>query len=131
MSITKAEILMGRDLQYASDYTLEISNNIDKLLIPLNKFRELYGKSITISSGWRPPSINAKVGGASHSNHCVGLAADLHDPDGKIDEFAQELDKSGKLKELGLWLENPKNTSGWCHLDIKDRGDRASNIFNP
>jgi len=131
MHITKDEILMGRDKQFPDDYNDEISNNIDKLLIPLNQFRELYGNSITISSGWRPPSINIKVGGASHSNHCLGLAADLHDPDGKIDAFAQELDKSGKLKELGLWLENPKSTPGWTHLDIKDRGDRASNIFVP
>jgi uncharacterized protein YcbK (DUF882 family) len=129
--ISKAEILMGRDVEYAADYTEEISNNIDKLLVPLNQFRELYGKPMIVTSGWRPASVNAKVGGASHSNHCEGLACDFKDADGKLDEFAQELDKSGKLKELGLWLEKPEKTPGWMHLDIKDRGDRASNIFNP
>lgn len=122
---------MGRDKQFPADYTQEVSDNIDKLLIPLNKFRELYNHPMVVSSGWRPPSINKKIGGASHSNHCIGLACDFKDSDGSLAKFALELDKQGKLKELGLWLENPEKTKGWVHLDIKNRGDRKSNIFNP
>lgn len=131
MGISKSEILMGRDKQFPTDYTQEVSDNIDKLLIPLNKFRELYNHPMVVSSGWRPPSINKKIGGASHSNHCIGLACDFKDSDGSLAKFALELDKQGKLKELGLWLENPEKTKGWVHLDIKNRGDRKSNIFNP
>lgn len=129
--ITKAEILMNRDTQYPDDYTQEISNNIDRLLIALNKFREAYGIPLIVSSGWRPESINKKIGGAKKSNHMIGLACDFKDPNGEIDAFAKEMDKQGKLKEWGLWLENPVSTPGWCHLDIKNRGDRKSNIFNP
>ena len=55
----------------------------------------------------------------------------IKDPKGEIDAFAMEMDKQGKLKEWGLWLEHPDATSGWCHLDIKDRGDRKSNVFKP
>lgn len=131
MSISKAEILMKRDNLFPDDYTSEVSENIDKLLIPLNKFREEYGKSMIVSSGWRPASINKKIGGAAKSNHMVGLACDFVDADGKLAEFALKMDKAGKLKEWGLWLENPKDTKGWVHLDIKDRGNRLSNIFNP
>ncbi len=122
---------MGRDVTYAKDYTEEISNNIDKLLIALNKFREAYGKPMIVSSGWRPESINKSVGGAKKSNHMVGLACDFKDPKGEIDAFAVEMDKAGKLKEWGLWLEHPDNSPGWIHLDIKDRGNRKSNIFKP
>ena len=86
---------------------------------------------MTVSSGWRPASINSAVGGAKKSNHVMGLACDFKDPKGEIDAFAMEMDKQGKLKEWGLWLEHPDATSGWCHLDIKDRGDRKSNIFKP
>jgi uncharacterized protein YcbK (DUF882 family) len=131
MSILKSEILMNRDKLYPDDFTQEISDNIDKLLIPLNKFRELYGKSMVVSSGWRPASVNKTIGGAPKSNHVLGLACDFKDPEGLLDAFAMQLDASGELKKLGLWLENPKNTPGWIHLDIKDRGDRKSNIFNP
>lgn len=130
--ITKSEILMGRDKTHAKEYTKEISDNIDKLLEPLNKIRELYGKPMIVSSGWRPPSINATVkGAATKSNHTIGLACDFSDPDGSLDAFCKELDAKGKLKEMGLWLESPDHTKGWCHLDIKNRGDRKSNIFNP
>ena len=123
MSITKSEILMNRDKQFPEDYTQEVSDNIDKLLILLNKFRDLYGIPMSVSSGWRPDTINKKIGGAKKSNHMKGLACDFVDKDGKLAEFALEMDKQGKLKELGLWLENPEK--------IKDRGDRKSNIFNP
>lgn len=131
MAISKSEVLMGRDVQYKNDYTKEISDNIDKLLICLNKFREAYGKPMQVSSGWRPATVNAAIGGAKKSNHTVGLACDFQDKDGKLAEFALKMDKDGKLKEWGLWLENPKFTKGWIHLDIKDRGFRATNVFNP
>lgn len=129
--ITKSEILMGRDELYPEEYTQDVSNNIDKLLIALNKFRDAYGKAMVVTSGWRPQAINKSVGGAKKSNHTVGLACDFRDHDGTIDAFAKEMDKQGKLKEWGLWLESPERTPGWCHLDIKHRGDRKSNIFNP
>lgn len=131
MAISKSEVLMNRDKTHAKDYIPEVSSNIDKLLICLNKFREAYGKAMTVSSGWRPASINAAIGGAKKSNHTVGLACDFADKDGNLAKFALEMDKIGKLKEWGLWLENPEKTKNWIHLDIKDRGNRSSNVFNP
>jgi uncharacterized protein YcbK (DUF882 family) len=47
---------------------------IDNILDPL---REAYGKPITISSGYRCGALNAKVGGASNSQHLSGEAADI------------------------------------------------------
>lgn len=129
--ISKDEILMGRDKTHLLEYTQDVSNNIDKLLIALNKFRAAYGKPMTVSSGWRDSASNKAAGGAPNSNHLYGMACDFKDPDGAIDAFAMECDKNGKLKEWGLWLEHPDNTKGWCHLDIKDRGNRKSNVFKP
>ena len=115
MGISKKEILMGRDVQYPTDYTKEISDNIDKLLIPLNKFREIYGKPMTVSSGWRPPSVNAGIANAAkRSNHMLGLACDFLDTDGALDKFCME--NLNVLKDLGLYLEHPDATKGWCHL---------------
>src|SRR5690242_17329386 len=110
--ISKSEILMKRDTQYPDDYTQEVSDNIDKLLIHLNKFREAYGKAMVVSSGFRPASVNKAIGGAAKSNHVMGLACDFVDKDGKLAEFALKMDKEGKLKEWGLWLENPVKTKG-------------------
>ncbi len=120
---------MGRDSEYPSDYTQEISDNIDKLLIPLNKFREIYGKPMTVSSGWRPPSINAKIANAAKkSNHMLGLACDFKDLDGSLDKFCA--DNLDILADLGLYLEHPDSTPGWCHLQCVS--PRSGNrVFKP
>ncbi len=133
MSIKKEEMLkvLTTHPEYKDEYTEEISKNIDKLLIPINKIREMWGKPLIVTSGWRPKSYNKAIGGAKNSLHCLGMAVDFADPDGSFDAFLVELDKQGKLKELGLWLENPDATVGWTHLDIKHRGDRKSNVFKP
>lgn len=112
--ITKSELLMGRDKQFPKEYTKEISDNLDKLLIALNKFRTAYGKSMIVTSGWRPSSVNSSAGGAKKSNHMVGLACDFKDTDGALDEWC--LNNLKVLEACGLWLEDPSETPGWCHL---------------
>lgn len=113
MSISRDEVLMGREKQYPIDAEQEA--NLEKLLKALNKFRESYGKPMTVSSGYRPEAINAKVkGAAKKSNHIMCLACDFKDLDGKLDQWC--LDNLEVLAECGLWLESPQHTNGWSHL---------------
>ncbi len=46
----------------------------DAVLDPL---RELYGKPVTVTSGYRCAELNALVGGAPSSQHLAGQAADI------------------------------------------------------
>ena len=54
---------------------------IDNLTLLINKvldpLREAYGKPICVTSGFRSQALNAKVGGASNSQHLNGQAADI------------------------------------------------------
>jgi hypothetical protein len=110
---TREEYTMGRDK--AHPLTQEQEENLDKLLKALDKFREAYGKPLTISSGYRPAAINSKVkGAAKKSNHIMCLACDFKDIDGRIDQWC--IDNLHILTELGLYLESPQHTPGWCHL---------------
>lgn len=43
----------------------------------LDPVREMYGKPIVVTSGFRSPSLNRLVGGVPTSQHMQGLAADL------------------------------------------------------
>lgn len=43
----------------------------------LEPLRSELGKPIIISSGYRPAKLNAAIGGASHSQHVLGQAADI------------------------------------------------------
>jgi len=47
------------------------------LLNMIDKARELYGKPIVVTSGFRTESHNKKVGGVSSSSHLKGLAIDV------------------------------------------------------
>lgn len=49
----------------------------------LDPVREMYGKSIVVTSGFRTPFLNRLVGGVSTSQHMQGLAADLRCDDPK------------------------------------------------
>lgn len=48
-----------------------------RLVMVLETIRAHFGVAVTINSGYRTPEYNAKVGGAAHSQHCYGMAADI------------------------------------------------------
>lgn len=57
----------------------------------LDPVREMYGKPIFVTSGFRTPCLNRLVGGVSTSQHMQGLAADLccDDPKALFDLIAE------------------------------------------
>lgn len=118
--ILRAEVLMGRDVEYPLDDKLE--DNLSRLLICLNKFRQQYGQPMLVSSGYRPGKYNQAAGGAEHSAHLTCEACDFHDPDGVLKKFVT--DRPDILTECGLWMESPTNTPTWIHLDIRARYNR-------
>lgn len=121
--ITKDEILMGRDKAYASEYTQEISDNIDKMLEPLNIVRQEYGKPMYVSSGWRPPAINESTSNSGKaSNHLKGLAVDFKDHDGKLREWV--IANLKRLAELGFYFEDFRWTPTWVHFQIVPPGSK-------
>jgi uncharacterized protein YcbK (DUF882 family) len=115
--LTKEDLLKGRDKSYPNDYTQEISDNLDKLLIVLNKVQDAYGEKLEIESGWRSPAINAATpGAATLSNHMKGLAGDIKDPKGKLMNWC--LENLQLMKELGIYFEDFRWTPTWTHMQI-------------
>lgn len=49
----------------------------DKLAEILQKIRDYFGAKVTITSGYRCPSYNLSIGGATGSYHSRGMAADI------------------------------------------------------
>ena len=52
--------------------------NLQRLAEGMETVRALFDKVIEITSGYRNPQINAKVGGVPTSAHALGHAADFH-----------------------------------------------------
>lgn len=119
-----------RDVTFPEELTDTIRTNAIELLRRVNAL--LYGlhiANVTVSSGWRPKEINDMYGGAPHSYHITGQAVDIADHDKRL---AKELvDRAWILKEFDLWMEDPKFTATWVHLDTGIRPERDVRIFRP
>ena len=93
---------------------LYLCNNV------LQPLRDAKG-SIKISSGYRSPKVNKKVGGSSSSLHCHGCAADIDNLD-VLDILCYihyNLPYSELIMEYGL--------TGWCHVGlVKGRENEKS-----
>jgi hypothetical protein len=128
---------MGRDSKYRGELTGQIRANADDLLRKVNTLVDLAGLSLEnspttgsqITSGWRPAAVNAGVPGAApRSKHMTGQAIDLYDPEGALDDWC--VANSHRLAAVGLYLEHPLATKGWCHL--QSVAPRSGNrIFYP
>lgn len=86
-----------------------------------------YGARPAISSGYRTPEANKAAGGAPKSSHLEGKAVDFVDPKHKFAEWC--LKNLDQLSKLGLWIENPKKTPTWVH--IQSRPVPGKVVFDP
>ena len=96
--------------------------NIQKLAHNLQMLRDHIGKPIVINSGYRSPSHNIEVGGAPHSQHLTGKAADIHIPGlgpKMIADIIEDLILGGFMREGGLGIYDT-----WVHYDIRGTAAR-------
>jgi len=96
--------------------TTDVILNLRKLANILELIREVFGKPIIITSGFRTILHNAQIkGSAKGSQHLYGLAADFR-IEGLSPKFIQA--KLAQLKDkIGFCLEI---TNGdWTHIDLR------------
>lgn len=130
--ITLDDYWMGRDkIEPPTD---QFIRNAEELLQRVNLLLSMYYAELPaaprtrVTSGYRPPGINRRVGGAANSNHRICKAVDLADEDGSLDDWCMQVPHL--LQAYDLWLEHPDATPGWCHLQsVGPRSGRR--IFYP
>jgi hypothetical protein len=131
--INRKDYLMGRDEQYANDFTEAMSENVDELLDAVNEFLANYTGPLQVNSGWRPATINNMTPHASKtSKHLECLAIDLNDTDGSLWQYV--LDNLATAADLGLYFEHPNWTrtkrGNWVHAQLGGPKSRKR-IFVP
>ena len=112
-----------------SDGTDEVK--VDSALIDyLQQIRAHFGKPVRITSGYRSPAYNAKVGGVKNSYHMKGMAADIVIDGVKSKEVAQYAETIG-CGGIG-WYE----ARNFTHIDTrsgcvrwKDSGSNVVKTF--
>jgi hypothetical protein len=126
--ISLLDYWMGRDREFPMAMSPDLEKNAAMMVELANKLMILaHSAGVTfetnprtgtvVSSGWRPASINAATPNAApKSKHMTGQALDIYDPDGDLDEWLITENGQKVLHDLGLWMEHPSATKGWCHI---------------
>ena len=121
--ITLRDYWMGREVTHSSELTPDIIRaaevTVQRANMLLSEFRfDTKDTEIRkVNSGWRPVAINAATPGAAlRSKHMTGEAIDISDPEGDLDNWCVQ--HMEVLERIGLWLEHPSATKGWCHVQI-------------
>jgi len=128
--LTLADYYMGRERLHPDELTPHLQRNAACTLGRANRLLQLAGaRAWVINSGWRPLAINACIPNASpRSRHITCEAIDLGDGDGSLDAWC--IEHLETLASLGLWLEHPRATPGWCHVQtVPPRSGRR--VFCP
>ena len=97
----------------------KIVSNLIYACEKVDPVRKKWDSGVRISSGYRSPELNRKLGGVSTSHHCLGHALDLVPVNGKVYEWGCLL-----YKELETWdqliFEGDEDITKcrWIHLSF-------------
>jgi putative chitinase len=114
---------VGEYLRYDSQRVPQSQSIKDAAVLicrELELIRKEWKGGIIITSGYRPPDVNAAMGGVSNSQHLAGHAVDIAPANGEIDRFQAWLDAQW-AGALGYGARR-----GFVHLDM-----RNGKGFNP
>lgn len=102
--------------------------NMVRLCKELQKIRDVYGKPIIVSSGYRCPRLNRAVGGVASSQHMTAAAADIKTATDTLADNKKLWDVIMKMRSEGklnlrqiIWEYGKKNVGmDWIHLAVND-----------
>ena len=91
-----------------------------ELVTLLQKIRDHFGKSVTITSAYRTAAHNKAVKGATYSQHCYGKAADIRVQGVGVEAvaaYAETLlpNRGG----IGRYPVKAGRPAGWVHIDTR------------
>lgn len=115
-----SETAMKNNIRNKTDQTIEsnIRRLVETLLDPI---REKWGKPIQVTSGYRCPLLNCKLGGSKTSKHKEGLAADL---DAGTNDDNKKL--AQMIASMGIVFDQLIDEKGyqWVHVGLATPGQK-------
>ena len=100
-----------------------------KILQPV---RDHFDRPVIVSSGYRSPELNKRIGGSRTSQHCVGEAADFEIPGLSNLVVAKWICYNLTYDQLILEFYDGRDpNSGWIHCSVRASGNRKqSMVYN-
>lgn len=122
--LTKSDTAIRHDIDNTP--SLQVIDNlqdlVDNVLQPL---REKFGP-VVVTSGYRSPAVNTKIGGSTTSDHCHGYAADFEVLGMDNQELALYIRDNLKFKQLILeFYRDGVPDSGWVHCSFQKDANKG------
>lgn len=97
--------------------TPEIKANLERLVDKvLDGLREIYGKPITVNSGYRCPELNKAVGGSKTSDHMNGFSVDITASCKKENAILFQIIKDNFNFDQLIWEKGNSEYPDWVHV---------------
>lgn len=126
--LTKSETAMRHGMDNTPG-AVEIANLTTLAGKVLQPIRDHFAKGVHVSSGFRHPEVNAKVGGSKTSDHCNGMAADIEIPGVPNAELAEWIKNNLEYTQLILEFYTVGiPDSGWVHVSY-DPGNLKKQVM--
>lgn len=98
--------------------------NLQRIAFFLDRLRDYMGSAVIVTSGFRSPEVNARVGGSKTSAHLQGLAADIVPRSRTQEDFKRMLAYLAPLAELKsvdqIIVYRNGDTVKWIHVGLKE-----------
>jgi len=120
MTMSTTAMRLGIDNTPSAESIQSMSLLAERVLEPV---REYIGEPIKISSGYRSPELNKKVGGSKTSQHCLGEAADIVCQN-KNSEMFYFIKNNLEFDQL-IWEFGDEQEPDWVHVSYRDNRMRG------
>lgn len=113
--------------KYNIDNTIpkELVPHIEELIDFLNPIREVWGKPIIVTSGYRCNELNKKVGGVSNSAHTIGYGVDLVSGDFRVfSNFIKSYFQSHPEIKFDQVIIEKSGKSQWIHIGLYNKDNK-------
>ena len=120
MKLTENFSLSEFQCKSGAEMPAEVLENIKELAKNMQVLRDHIGKPIQITSGYRSPDHNKKIGGAKASKHVLGMACDFKVKGVTPAEIIKDIEvliMCDKMKQGGIGIY-----PSWVHYDIYYNG---------
>lgn len=95
----------------------------------LQPVRDHYARSVLVSSGYRSPVLNERIGGSRTSEHCRGMAADIEVPPISNYDLASWIAENLRYTQLILeFYTQGVPDSGWVHVSFDPSNLKKHNL---
>jgi len=95
-----------------------------RLLHGLEQLRTLAGTPVVVHAGYRCPQHNQAVGGVPHSEHTLGLAADVAMPGLSLQRMYELALAVPQFAQGGIGVYD----GGFLHVDVRERRARWARV---